>query len=521
MKLSRITTAVFAASLLATVSVAQKNETLQQDLDALKAQVAAQSKEISELKADKGEAAREASVETEINRLSERLAAGCTVDSKASKITFQGEFRYRSYLEFGQTSGGADRDGWFNDSRVRLGFGYDFSKDVSAYAEVQDHFTYGDNGSSSGTADNTGFGGGGGGGFSTAGPGGSVEEGLQLYQAWVKVSNLFGRSEFSTKMGRQEIVLGNQFQFGNADYYNGLTFDGCRWDWSAENFDLTGMWLRTATDHVADSNQSPSYGPFSSVNSDGHDNDEFWALYFTLKTIKNHKLDLYWIYANEHIGATRNSFSSPQAFGSSAYFHTLGARIGGTVDVASGLDWNLEAAYQTGSLSSFGGVDIENLAIEGEVGIMFDKDNRLRVWIRGLYAEGPDTNETGYLPLFPNRHSNTANFHARYGAMDVFPMTDIFALTGGVHFDPSKDWTVGLTGVWGETDTDNSPFADDAYGFEVDVWAEYRYSEALTFSAGVAFLFPDDQLDNASSNLFTPFDGDTQFLFWLQARLFF
>ena len=95
-----------------------------------------------------------------------------SVDSKASKITFQGEFRYRSYLEFGQTSGGADRDGWFNDSRVRLGFGYDFSKDVSAYAEVQDHFTYGDNGSSSGTADNTGFGGGGGGGFSTAGPGG-------------------------------------------------------------------------------------------------------------------------------------------------------------------------------------------------------------------------------------------------------------------------------------------------------------------------------------------------------------
>lgn len=502
MKLFRITTAVVAASLTAT-GFAQTPETMKQDLDALKAQVAAQSKEISALKAEKGEAAREASVETEINRLSERLAAGTTVESKANKITFTGEFRYRSYLEFGDTSGNVERDGWWNDSRIRLGFGYDFSKDVSAYAEVQSHFNYGDNSSEFGTDDDA----------------NDSSNGVELYQAWVKVGNLFGRSEFSSKMGRQEVVLGNQFQFGNADYYNGLTFDGCRWDWSGESFDLTGLWLRTATDQIGDMNQSPAYGPFSSVNSDGHDHDEYYTLYFTLKTIKNHKLDLYWIYADEHIGQTRNSFSSGATFTVPAYYHTFGGRIGGNnLDVAAGLDWNLEAAYQTGSFT--GGFDIDGLAVEGEVGIMFDKDNRFRAWIRGLFAEGPDSNDSGYLPLFPNRHSNTANFRARYGAMDVFPMADIFALTGGVHFDPATNWTIGLTGVWGETESDNDPI-DDSYGFEVDLWAEYRYSEALTFAAGIALLFPDDQLDNATSNLFTPFDDSTQFLFWLQARLFF
>ena len=479
MKLNRFLTALGVVSFCATSSVAQNPEQLQQELNALKAEVAS-------MKAEKSSVAREESVETEVNRMSERLAAATSVDSKANKITLTGEFRFRSYLELGDNAGNVERDGWFNDSRVRLGFGYDFSRDVSAYAELQTNFVYGDS-DVNGQKDDVG-----------------------LYQAWVKTANLFGRPEFSAKWGRQEVVLGNQFQFGNADWYNGVSFDGTRYDWSSESFDLTGLWLRTATLGSGDSNQGPDYGP-NAINGDGHDHDEFYSVYFTLKTIKNHKLDLYWIYANLHDGFTANSFSSNLA-GTTAYFHTLGARIGGNVDVAAGLDWNLEAAYQTGSA---GTADVENLAVEGEVGVMFNKDNKIRAWLRGLYAEGPEGNETGYLPLFPNAHSNTANFRARYGSFDVFPMTDVFALTGGVHFDPAKDWTLGLSAVWGQTESDQPANVDDSYGFEIDVWAEYRYSEAMTFAMGVAFLFPDDQLVGGT------FDTDTQFLFYMQARLFF
>jgi hypothetical protein len=104
--------------------------------------------------------------------------------------------------------------------------------------------------------------------------------------------------------------------------------------------------------------------------------------------------------------------------------------------------------------------------------------------------------------------------------MDVIPMTNVFALTGGAHFDPAADWTVGLTGTWGQTDTDGGIF-DEAYGFEVDLWAEYRYSDQLTFSGGASVLFPDDQLDGTAAAASTTFDGDAQFLLWLQARLFF
>jgi hypothetical protein len=516
MKLSRFSTAFCAVTLLATTAVAQTPEEMKKDLDALKAQVAAQKAELDAMKADKNSAALEASVENEINRLSERLAAATTVNSGANKLTFTGEFRNRSYLEIGDNNAGVERDGWTNDMRVRLGTKYEFSKDVSAYAELQSHWAWGDNG----------------GDFGTNAQGSATD--VNLYQAWVKLGNIFNRPEFSSKWGRQEVVLGNQFQFGNADWYNGLVFDGARYDWDSDSFSLTGLMLRTATGSTDDANQAPAYGT-DATNTDGHDHDEFYSIYFTLKTIKNHTLDLYWIYANAHVGNTQDSGGSQVLFGSSgsvgvSQFHTFGGRIGGNLDVAAGMDWNLEAAYQTGdtnSPSSSPNTDIEGLAVEGEVGLTFNKDNALRVWIRGLWMEGPDATDQGYLALWPNRHSNTASFGARYGAADAFPLYNTFTLTGGVHFDPAKDWTVGANLTWATTESDfksvgvaQTPGLDDSYGFEVDVWATYRYSEALTFSGGFALLFPDDQLGGSAQGS-TKFDGDAQFLFWLQARLFF
>jgi hypothetical protein len=121
MKLSRFSTAFCAVTLLATTAVAQTPEEMKKDLDALKAQVAAQKAELDAMKADKNSAALEASVENEINRLSERLAAATTVNSGANKLTFTGEFRNRSYLEIGDNNAGVERDGWTNDMRVREG----------------------------------------------------------------------------------------------------------------------------------------------------------------------------------------------------------------------------------------------------------------------------------------------------------------------------------------------------------------------------------------------------------------
>ena len=68
-----------------------------------------------------------------------------------------------------------------------------------------------------------------------------------MYQAWLEVRNMFGRKELWSRVGRQEIVLGNQFQFGNADWYNGVVFDGGRIDWTARCWSLTLLTLKLSS----------------------------------------------------------------------------------------------------------------------------------------------------------------------------------------------------------------------------------------------------------------------------------
>jgi len=537
--------ALMALALTASATFGQTPEQLKKELDQQKAQISALTqkmdaviKENAELKSQQ-DAVQSDTLETEVNRLTERLAAATSVNSKASQITMGGEFRFRNTYTLGDSEGfnGGDgtnngtteHDGTYTDARVRINFLYNFTKDVSAFAELQTAWALGDN---------------------SEGPISAVEFGgntdVNLYQGWLKVGNLFGRSEFSSKVGRQEIVLGNQFQFGNADWYDGVVFDGARWDWECTGFSLTGLALK-----LSSSDGSGDFDQTSAFNN-SHDDDELYGLYFTLKSIKNHTIDLYWLYVNGHGGSSLNSganagFGNNNDLGgggvtgflypgSSAYFHTLGARIGGTFDVAAGLDWNVEFAYQFGDQQFAGGeLDIGAFALEAELGLTFSKDSMFRIYARFLWAEGPgDDDELGYIPLYPNRHSN-GGFRARYGLADLIPMTNVVTVQLGLHFDPDPAWTLGLTALWATTDDTASGAAngftqaatgnnilpgngvpDEDYGWEIDVWGEYRYSDHLVFNAGVAFVFADD----AAEALYG-IDDDLQFYGYIQARLLF
>jgi hypothetical protein len=493
------------------------NEDLLSEIKAIKARLALVESENQSLKSVAAEQAG-ADLELQINSLTDRLVTGSTVRSAADPVTLTGEFRFRNTWSFGDNANGSEHDGSWTDSLVRLGFMYEFTRDVVAFAELQSHWAYGDEVATSAA---TGFFGGGtkdgfGGGFGGFDNGTSLN--VQMHQAWLEVRNIFGRSELSNRTGRQEIVLGNQFQFGNADWYRGWSFDGTRWDWDSESFSLTALVLKLASGD-GDFNQLSSF--FTP-----HDDDELYSLYFTLKTIENHELDLYWIYVNGHGSATGsgsgnsggslgNAVGGP--YGGTAYYHTVGGRIGGVFpDIAAGLDWNFEIAYQFGDANFTGGdADIDGLAVEAELGITFNKDSMFRIFARFLWAEGADSQDSGYVPLYPNRHSN-AGFRARYGIFDLIPMTNVVTIQVGLHFDPANNWTLGATVLYAGTDEDFGSSIDDSYGWEIDVWGEYRYSEHLVFNGGLAFLFPDD-----SGVIVWGTDDDTQFLFYLQARLLF
>lgn len=508
-----LTVALAMVGVVPTTFAQTTQEQVIQELRALKDRVASLEQENTELKgAVQGQSDSE--LELQINALSDRLVAGTTVKSAANPVSLSGEFRFRNTWSFGDNANGSEHDGSWNDALIRLGFEYEFTRDVTAFAELQSHWAFGDGASTDGLA---GFGGGvdGGGGFGSFDNGTNTQ--VRMHQAWLEVRNLFGRPEFKTRTGRQEIVLGNQFQFGNADWYSGWAFDGTRWDWDAESFSLTGLVLKlNSTD--GDFNQLPTY-----FNS--HDDDELYSLYFTLKSIQNHVLDLYWIYVNGHGGATGGSGNSGGSLlnpvggflGGTAYYHTVGARLAGDYpDIAAGLNWNVEFAYQFGDANLTGGnADVDAFALEAEIGVAFGDQAKFRVYARFLWADGPDSNELGYIPLYANRHSNDG-FRARYGLFDLIPMTNVVSVQGGFHFDPATDWTLGATFLWATTDDSSGIVPDDDYGIEIDAWGEYRYSEHLRFGAGVAFLFPD----NAGEALWFT-DSDLQFLGYVQARLLF
>jgi hypothetical protein len=505
---------------------AQTPEDLKQELDALKAKVS----HLESEKAAADNAQDEAVLESQINALTERNVLSTTVKSAANPVSLTGEFRFRNSWSLGDNIPGTtppgpfafdtpseEHDGSWNDALIRLGFQYDFSRDVTAFAELQSHWAFGDGVSTNSGLLQGGYIADGGFGFFRESVDNGVSTTIRMHQAWLEVRNIFNRPELSSRTGRQEIALGNQFHFGNADWYNGYAFDGTRWDWDSDSFSLTALVLRLATQD-GDPNQNPSF-------RNSHDDDELYSLYFTLKTIKNHQLDIYWIYINGHGGAFDNgsgvstgslgNFIGDPAFIGTAYWHTVGARIGGLLDVAAGLDWNLEFAYQFGdNLGPGFDLDIDAFALEAEVGLTFSKSNMFRLYVRFLWASGPEDDELGYIPLYPNRHSN-GGFRARYGIFDLIPMTNVVTPQLGLHFDPSAAWTIGATVLYATTDEDLG-LADDDYGWEIDVWVEYRYSENLIFNVGAAFVFADDAL-----SAIWLIDDDMQFYGYIQARLLF
>lgn len=517
--------AVLAVALAVPAGFGQQptGDELLERIKALEGKVESLQKENAELRglAEQNIQVDDEALEAQINALADRYAAGATVNSEANPITLTGELRLRNTWYLGDqdttlaaAEGGAaddERDGSWTDALVRLGFEYEFTRDVSAFVELQTHWVYGDDGSATfgqhSSPFSSPF------GFFPGPAHGESSNDVQLHQAYIELRNVFDQPQFRSISGRQEIVLGNQFQFGNADWYSGWSFDGTRWIWEEESFVVNAIVAKLSSVD-RDLNQVPSYLL-------AHDDDELYAVYFTLKTIENHELDLYWIYVNGH--GVVNSVSSlghnlgGAIFGTNAYYHTLGGRIGGMVDVvAAGLDWNAELAFQFGDANGTMVDDVSGLAFEGEAGITLNEENRFRVFARGLWAQGPDNDETGYVPLYPNRHTyaNSGGFRARYGIMDLIPMTNVFSLQGGVHFDPTQEWTLGATALWATTDEEVT--SDDAYGWELDFWGEYRYSENLHFGGGLGILFPEDE-----GVALWGIDDDTHFLLYLQARLFF
>ncbi len=508
-------------------------------------------------------------LETQINALAESVeqAPGATVNSVATSIDVFGQFRIRwgamGDRNFGNPGGAVggiplsdsqaigggsssdlgEDDGHYLEARFQIGFDFQFTPNISTHFVVTSIGLF-DNGSPAGTtiAGSPASGGGGFGSQEGAAPGGvgnssnfRILNDIWLYEGWIRIDQVFGVDGLSLTNGRQEIVLGNEFQFGNNEFFSGQTFDAARLTLNRDTFTLDFIWAKMAGTEALNPGNNPY--PIAGANG-GFDDDELFAVYFTYSGMTDHVVDLYWIYINGDnagsVGTLGNSLGSSsigdtlnEVGFAQVYFHTFGFRLSGEFSMADGLDYNLEVAYQTGSMKDFFETDVDGLAVEAELGLTFQAESRTRAYLRFLYAEGAHNGDSGYIPLFPERHAyddGGRGYRARYGILDIIPMDNVFIFQGGFTFDPATDWSLGVAVLWATHDADLSPigFGDDDIGLELDFFVEYRHSAEYTLGLGFGILFPEEGAPlNGGSFINDGGRDDPAYLIYLDARVVF
>jgi hypothetical protein len=187
----------------------------------------------------------------------------------------------------------------------------------------------------------------------------------------------------------------------------------------------------------------------------------------------------------------------------------VGARVAGCFDFDLGmLDYNVEGAMQFGDNQLDN--DYEGWALNAMVGFEFaDVMWSPRVEAEYAYFSGDDDlndGDTGeFIRLFSDVHYGELNLG---GALDA-NATNLHILRLGASAEPVEKLTVSADFYWfllaedddcGYGKTFGVPQyddPDDSVGYELDLMAEYQYTEDLTLSAGWAHLFVDDAMENS------------------------
>lgn len=402
-------------------------------------------------------------------------------------------------------------------------------------------------------------------------------EQIGLYQGFLRVANVLA-DDVTVRVGRQEIVLGNQLLFGNNSFYDGTVHDAIRFDYGnrllGDEFAATFFYAKEA----ASDNGIP--GPIFDF-----DEDDQMALYLTYAPKgEDWTVDGYWSYFSAR--SALNGGGDLIATGSTAFyfdgaytplilghFHTLGARgqwsriplFGGSLTLSG------ELAYQTGGDSSLNidedGDTINDFPHRSIHGWNFElvsnfrlydpktasKSDSLPILAFQYYLatgggrnigvdDGDPTNDfhehLGFQPMFVNRHfefrpnqrnDEGAIFYpggGRYGNMDAIPLDNVHALKLAFSFMATPELELGAGIVHAITES-NQGYGSSSFGTELDLFGTYYFRSNIQFGANVSVFFPGSSAKRQANNLFFDqtdptagrADDDAAFAFYLQALL--
>jgi len=428
------------------------------------------------------------------------LAAGMmyvptrAADDGDKKFTVHGEIRTRlehsdNLSDLTDTDGGSFKDSLtFGAYRARVGVMGQFSRGVAGYVELQNFGTWGNDWPTKGFEDAL---------FQNDNQIDDSE--VALYQAYIALNNI-NDTNWSVKIGRQEISFANELMMGDNDYYNGQSFDGVIAGVENEKW---GLHFGALT--VMDNNFSGNILDCGGGSSCTDDN-----------------IDLYGGGAHFQIGDTRQMIEPYIIYYRDGDFlgvqvYTIGARYSRDANHGSNalLDWSIELAGQSGSLSPNGAdLSMGGAVAEGDLGFNFwhGDDGHSRVYVGLFMTTGDDDpgddNIDNFFPLF-------GDIHNRLGHIDrggIHSISGVASLLTG-DFVPGDtgitDAHIGYDGHFGNhtfmvgfhnlvaTEDANLPNNEDSIGQVIDLGYDYMYSSNLGFGVEVSDFSPGDLFKNA------------------------
>lgn len=309
---------------------------------------------------------------------------------------------------------------------------------------------------------------------------------FSLYRGYIDVRNLFGE-KIDLRVGRQELVFGDEFLLGNNDFYAGASWDAIRGDFKQNIGTFTAFWAK-----VAEVDHPEFFG--DQFFQDAAGDWDFYGLYEAMKFGESHHIDLAVLYNFDH---------TPSYYGDIPFTEkrfTYHARY--AYQPESGLFGAANLALQGGRTLAASGLQIVNAdayGVDGTIGYSWIKDGRkaqVHAKIANFSGDDPATedNET-FNPL-------AQDFHNRYGMLDFWNgiwgkqayiggAAGFRALQLGFRTELSNGITLSAVAQRNLRGIEPSETATNRnMGQEFGVLAEYAYGKNLELDFAYAQLFP-------------------------------
>ncbi len=357
-------------------------------------------------------------------------------------ITFTGQVRHR--LEFNGKDFNANTAlNNYNFLRTRIGAKFTASKRISGFVQIQDSRVFGTE-------------------FNTLADG--TADALDMHQAYVIVKDLFDMP-LSMKLGRQEVIFGNQRLIGAVGWHNiGRSFDGIQMIYDTDNGPISVFDFKTV--------ETLNAGDLNDFNVGG-------------------------IWANM---SKMNDQIHPQFFGIWDRVNSGGAlsrlTIGTQTDMSfDNISATLEAAYQTGQLNSALDIAAYMFAANAtyKVGGQF-----LKAVGGGVdYLSGDDATTSDKYEAFNTLYATN---HKWYGISDFFLNVPAHSFNGGLNDIHAKL----VVDPFGKTKTiivfhkflaNQDVFLSDGskdtdFGNEFDFIFNRKIDGALSLQVGASYFLP-------------------------------